>query len=547
MKATSYKSESMEHLGLVSGMYDELGIGQLVDRIIEQDFEQRKLSLGQSLKAMVLASLGFMNGRLYLIEQFFENKPVARLMGEGVEASHLNDDALGKALDCFHGYGVTELYSKIAMKAARRLGLKAKTGHLDSTSLHVDGEYNSKDEEIGLDDVKVIRIRKGYSRDNRPDLNQAILDLITEHQAGIPMLMQAASGNSTDKEGFRAIVDEHISQLQKDYGITTLVTDSAGFTAKTIQAHQAKGSFWISSVAANVGLAKQLLAHADVKQMQPLTQGYLYRPLCTTYAGVKQRWLLVYSQEAEKRARKTVARQQQKASDQALKAWRKLSYQQFACQQDAKQALNNFEQQHPCLIITTSELIEQCHYDNAGRPQRNRQPGSLTYSLSAYFAMSLTEHQQKIVSKSCFIPASNQLDESELSDFEILAGYKGQKYVERGFRFIKDPLFLISTIFLKKPERVMALLMIMTVCLLVYAALEFRIQAALKQNHASVPDQKRKPTSTPTARWIFQLFIDVHLLTITTQNHAHYIILNLKPELERLLRFLGPPYLKFYS
>ena len=33
--------------------------------------------------------------------------------------------------------------------------------------------------------------------------------------------------------------------------------------------------------------------------------------------------------------------------------------------------------------------------------------------------------------------------------------------VERGFRFLKDPLFFADSLFLKKPERIMALMMIM--------------------------------------------------------------------------------------
>jgi transposase len=430
------------------------------------------------------------------------------------------------------------------VKAARRLGLKVKTGHLDSTSLHVDGNYNH--EELGLDEVKVIRITQGYSRDHRAELNQAILNLIVEHQAGIPMMMQASSGNTSDKEGFRAIVETHIAQLQQDYGVTTLVMDSAGFTAKNLEALQAKGSFWIAAVPANVALARDLLAQADTTEMKPLSPGYQYLALCTTYAGVQQRWLLIYSSEAEKRAKRTVARQQAKASDKALKAWHKLSGKRFACQQDAQAACEQFQREHPCLVMVHQELISHKHYDKAGRPQ-SKHTATLTYSLKACFAMSLCEHQQLITSKSCFILASNQLDLKELSDVEILEGYKGQKYVERGFRFIKDPLFLISTIFLKKPERVMALLMVMSVCLLVYAALEYRIQAVLKANKTSVPDQKRKPTSRPTARWVFQLFIDVHLLTITSNNSVQNVTLNLKPELERLLRLLGPPYICLYS
>ena len=58
-----YKSETLEHLGLVAGMFDELGIGDLVDELLPQDLSQRKVSVGQALKAMVLNALGFANRR----------------------------------------------------------------------------------------------------------------------------------------------------------------------------------------------------------------------------------------------------------------------------------------------------------------------------------------------------------------------------------------------------------------------------------------------------------------------------------------------------
>jgi len=63
---------------------------------------------------------------------------------------------------------------------------------------------------------------------------------------------------------------------------------------------------------------------------------------------------------------------------------------------------------------------------------------------------------------SCCILTTNELDEGALSPQALLAGYKGHKRAERGFRFLKDPLFLASSLYLKKPQRIMALLMVMT-------------------------------------------------------------------------------------
>ena len=146
--------------------------------------------------------------------------------------------------------------------------------------------------------------------------------------------------------------------------------------------------------------------------------------------------------------------------------------------------------------------------------------------------------------KSCFILATNQLDDQALSDEALIAAYKDQHTIERGFRFLKDPLFMASTLFLKSPRRVMALMMIMTLCLLVYAALEYRIREALKTQQETFPNQKGQPISTPTARWVFQVFGGIHVLVI---EQAHTLVLNLNPHHLLVLQVLGPRYQQLYA
>ncbi|MBF4243417.1 IS1634 family transposase, partial [Vibrio anguillarum] len=87
--------------------------------------------------------------------------------------------------------------------------------------------------------------------------------------------------------------------------------------------------------------------------------------------------------------------------------------------------------------------------------------------------------------------------------------------VEKGFRFLKSPDFLTSSLYLKKPERIEALLMIMTCCLMVYAALEHKIREELKAKDAYFPNLKYKPCQNPTARWVFFCFQGIDILTIS--------------------------------
>jgi len=134
-------------------------------------------------------------------------------------------------LDTLYNYGVTALYSLIATTAAKRLGLAPHFAHLDSTSFHVDGRYNSEEEP----DAEVVHITRGYGWDHRPDLNQVMLEFIVEHQAGIPLLMKPLSGNSSDADEFGQIVQDHIAQLHTTYGTTYLVADSALYNADNLQ------------------------------------------------------------------------------------------------------------------------------------------------------------------------------------------------------------------------------------------------------------------------------------------------------------------------
>jgi transposase len=534
-----YRSQVLDHLGLVAGMFDELGIGDVIDKATQQNPEMRDLTVGEAVKAMVLNGLGFVNHALYLVPRFFQNKPTSRLISPRVVPAQLNDDALGRALDTLYDYGVTELYSLIAATAAKRLGLASTFAHLDSTSFHVDGRYNSEEEP----DAEVIHITRGYSRDHRPDLNQVMLELVVEHQAGIPVLMQPLSGHSSDVKEFGRVVHEYIAQLQTTYGTSYLVADSALYSDDNLQKLAETQLKWITRVPATLSDAQTALAQAHPHTMAPLTEGYRYQILPSTYGGVQQRWMLVASEHRQAQAQRTVDKQLLTRSTQESKAFKKLCRMTFACEADAWQALTSFVRGLQATFLHAGAVHPRRRYGKRGRPGQDAQPAQVVYTIEGALASSIATRQALIDQHRCFILATNELDEAKLSPQEVLDGYKGQAQAERGFRFLKDPQFLASSLYLKKPERIMALLMVMTVCLLVYAALEYRIRKALKDHEATFPNQKGQPVQNPTARWVFQYFVGIHLLC-SPGEWPH--VLNLNDHHRQLLTLLGRPYERFY-
>jgi transposase len=89
-----YRTQVLDHLGLVAGMFEELGITDVMDRATKQDPAMRMVIAGHAVKAMVLNGLGFLHQQLYLVPHFFQDKPISRLIAPGIQASHLNVEPL---------------------------------------------------------------------------------------------------------------------------------------------------------------------------------------------------------------------------------------------------------------------------------------------------------------------------------------------------------------------------------------------------------------------------------------------------------------------
>jgi transposase len=168
-----YQTERLDHLGIVAGVCQEAGIAEWLDKRAGED--RRSVSVGKATVAMVLNGLGFSNRRLYLVPQYFENKPVEHLLGAGITADMLNDDCLGRTLDWLYEHDVTTLFAGLALQARRRFGIAAQHLHIDTTSFSVSGDYATKEEGAPV----ALAITYGYSRDHREE--RTAVDARTGH------------------------------------------------------------------------------------------------------------------------------------------------------------------------------------------------------------------------------------------------------------------------------------------------------------------------------------------------------------------------------
>ena len=187
----TFSVERLDHFGVVAGVIKDLGIIEIIDARIPPD-DREKISTGEAIAGMILNGLGFSNRPLSLTPQFFENKPLELLFRDRVHPAHFNRFKLGRSLDDAYDYGCNLLFSEIAMASCQKEGVDLRFNSLDTTSFSLTGEYDASTDEHG------IAITYGYSKDHRPDLKQAILELIVSQDGGVPFISQSWDGNAND-------------------------------------------------------------------------------------------------------------------------------------------------------------------------------------------------------------------------------------------------------------------------------------------------------------------------------------------------------------
>jgi transposase len=319
------------------------------------------------------------------------------------------------------------------------------------------------------------------------------------------------------------------------------VADAALYSADNLEALGTTP--WISRVPASLIAAQTLLQTLQANLFHPsVLKGYAFAEVCTTYGGIRQRWLIVESQ-----ARKEAdLKQLQKRIDQSLKeqtpALNKLQAKAFGCETDAQNAAQVFGKTLKYHALSDIIIHKTPHYAQAGRPAKEAAPVQYTYHLQASLVLNDSVVEKHRNQAGRFILATNLLDEQSWSNETLLREYKNQQSCERGFRFLKDPLFFTSSVFLKTPRRIVALAMIMGLALMVYSLGQRQLRQALQQAQATLPNQKGKPTERPTLRWILQCFQSVHLVWL--HGVKHLIKLNARQLL--ILSFLGAECKKYY-
>ena len=526
----------LDHHGLVMGVIKDLGIIETLNECLGK-FEDEKISIGDRIAAMVINGLGFTDQPLSLMPEYLEELPIEEFFGEGVKASDFDRFSLSRALDRINQYGEEQLFSTLAAQSCAKAGVERKHQSFDTTSFSLVGEYEQ-------DDEAAIKVTHGYSKDHRPDLKQIITELLVSHDSGVPLVMQNWSGNTSDNEVFKQRTEKLVESFKSGF-VEHITADSKFYTEENSE-------FWdivkfTTRVPETIKLAKQKIQEAN--EQNDWRQGSdgktQFMKYDVNHYNTAQRWLVCRSEQSLARANKSVEKAVEKEFEKIKKEVFHFQAKRFHCADDAFMALRQLTKKWKYHSASQEMITEHKRYEKRGHPG-DSQPSYIEYQLNCEVAKDENKVESLRNRKACFVIATN-MPMNELKDKDIIVGYKGQQTVERGYRFLKDPLFFTSAFFLKKPERISALIMVMTIALLIYSIAQKRLRQAMKDNEETLPNQICKQVESLTIRRAFQVLRGINFVVMNVNGILKKVVQGITETKERIIRLIAGACLNYYK
>jgi transposase len=514
----------VQHLPIIKAYADQLGLVSLINHYVPTEMA---VDAGTVVLGLVLDTL---SGRspLYRLEEFFAHQDTELLLGKALPPQAFTDDTVGRVLDRLYDFGTMRLFTACAVRAATRFGLERRYVHFDTTSRSVWGDYQFAETQ----DLP-FQVTYGDSKDKRPDLKQFVLSTLCVDRA-VPIWGKPEDGNASDKTLNTTLLSE-IAQLLACHGVAPgayiYIADAALVTADNLAALE--DTLFITRLPATSSECGRVIAEAvtanqwaEVGVLAP-TQPTRHRPgTCykvaesrVTLSGKAYRAIVVHSSSQDQRRQQALARALQASATMLEATMREATQQEYFCYADAEAAATKLQALQSAYHGVEVRIEEHPKY-GPGRPSQ-RQPRvvkALRYGVKA----TLQERAEVIARKrqetGCFVLLTNIPTAGAIAHQarDILRAYKEQHGIEQNFAFLKDPL-IVNSLFLKKPERIEALGLVLLLALLIWRLLERSLRRHVETTGNALPGWDKRETTRPTAFMLMTKFAAVLVLKVGPQ------------------------------
>ncbi len=484
-------SKTIGELPIINRFLDRLQILDILDKYIPS---RSNMALKHS-EAILLLTRNILVERqpLYNLSQWSKNYEPELIGLQGLKASVLNDDRVGRSLNALFEADRASLMTDIVLKMIDEFKIETAQLHNDSTSVTVHGNYNGESHFKGKSSVLFTY---GHSKDHRPDLKQLVYCLTISQDGAVPIHYKTYDGNVTDdkthiqtwetlrrltgKSNFIYVADcklctrEQMEHIAGEGGLFITILPKTRSEQK-----------WFQEWAQTTNLPWQEIYRAPNHRRPHSDEEFVYNgfesPL-PSKEGYRIIWILSsqkQSDDQDKRQKKI-----KKTIDALDKLKQKIGRRKLRTKEQIMEAvasileLNNSQQYFSWHII--SEDITEYKQNGKGRPGKNTKYIQHNKSMYNFVAM---PNQEAIQNESRFdgiFPLITNIPATKLSLSEILAKYKYQPFVEKRFAQLKS-VYDVAPVELKARHRVEALMFIYFIVLILNALIEREARRNMKK------------------------------------------------------------------
>jgi transposase len=428
-----------------------------------------------------------------------------------VYGGKFGDDTFARALDRLFKTDRASLMTRLVLSAVKAYDVDLSEIHQDTTSVKVSGAYVKQE-------PKAVQLKRGHSKDHRPDLKQLIYELSVTRDGAIPVLFRSHDGNRTDdtlhwdnwqtlrgilgRADFLYVADsklcvcQTLMNIDRNQGRFITVVPNTRAEVKEFSA-KVEASFvrW-----EKVFAKRSSRKHGRIDLFEVATGLYQMRE------GFKIYWI-----RSSEKARRDWQEREDKIS-QAVDHIRALAdplrkkklKTEAALRKKTDHILARFGAANWIKVDIALERVEKFRQVKRGPATEDS-----VYRRIVRFVprLSCSRDENAISSSEAMDGIFPLATNTDLEPAAVLRAYKYQPNLEKRHALLKSGLH-VAPIFLKKNERIEALMFVYFLAQLFCALIERQLRRAMLQH--SLPAiqilPEERPSPTPTTDQVFRLF-----------------------------------------
>jgi transposase len=558
------KIERVDDIPLIFHWLMKMRVAELIDRIWPTHGNWKGLSYGQLAVLFITYVVHSLNHRLSGMEAWLvsHQRLLEQLTGWSLERTEVTADRLGILLSELGSDAerIATYQAEQGQYLIRAYELPTEVARYDTTSFNV---YHAPE---GAEPGGLLAV--GHSKDKRPDLLQFKQGLGTLDPAGVPIFTETVNGNKADdplyigawrtmgqtlgRKDFLRVADgkaaaiETRATIAQEGGRYLFAIPLTGKTPEEVAA-------WIRQPPAaprDLMLEAAVGAEAGSKGKR-IGKGFEVEKTLTverdkqTYQW-KERWLVIRSDNHAKRQKKKLIKRVETAEKELKQLYPKATEGAEELAARANKLIENHGVSDFLSVAISERISYRKRYLKRGRPG----PTSPYERQAIHEYQCRSQRHEEAIKVQCDllgwrIYVTNTPAE-RMSLEQSLKYYRDEWTVERGFHRFKQGCLPVLPLFIRLPERIKGLMVLLFIALQVVTLMEFVVRRELAENQEKlaglVPGNPKMATARPTAERLLSQFKELHLLIEYKGSEiTGRLVERLTPLQEKILTLLKVP------